>query len=46
MELKQKTVSLSTDQITSIQSLANNTTNGDFSKALRYIITEWETEIK
>lgn len=44
MELKQKTVSLLPEQIQSIQTLANNTTNGDFSKALRHILAKWKTK--
>ncbi len=38
MDLKQKTVSLFPNQIQSIQNTANNSTNGDFSKALRIIL--------
>ena len=42
MKLDQKTVSLTTIQIEKIQHLANNTTNGDFSAALRNILANWK----
>ena len=43
MDLKQKTVSLYPAQITSIQQMANNITDGDFSRALRIILEKgWD----
>ena len=40
--MKQKTVTLQESQIVSIQKLADKDQEGDFSRMLRKIISEWE----
>jgi len=40
--MKQKTVTLQESQIVSIQKLADIDEEGDFSRMLRKVISEWE----